>query len=236
MEKVFKIIHIMAWIIIPTAIIAAIVIATVEISHYKQKDIQTIEELTKTLIIEQKCVGEIYQTGYACMVVDWGYNNTKTLVEEQSRALVKICQIVTDSSFRYSFTQSSLESCNERNNLELLPDFIRKLGDDYAETRIVLSKLTSIEVSGDTKMWTYTEMNSGIEFTAQKYKDGYIRVAMTKEGSERAFQLYQESSLNALYEEYSKYERRIEEERQRRESEGDILGALIGASLLGGLF
>ena len=58
---------------------------------------------------------------------------------------------------------------------------------------------------------------------------------MTEEGAKKAFEKYIEQYANAYDDELIKYEQLVEKKKQQAQYESDVLGAMLGASLLGGL-
>ena len=108
--------------------------------------------------------------------------------------------------------------------------------ETWKNTRIILSKRSSIATEGGIKMWRYTELNSGVEFTACLYRDNTIEIGMTDEGASRAYSLYVEQYENAFMDELDKFNQIVEKKKEKAEYEADVITSMLGAALFGALF
>ena len=110
-------------------------------------------------------------------------------------------------------------------------------------TNVVLSKLESVETTGDTKMWTYTEITSGVDFIATKDEKGAITVKATKDGASLCYNLYIKQHAETFQELYNEYrytvsniaikEREERERAERDRRDRDDMDALLGLGLMG---
>lgn len=228
--------------VIVVAILAGIIISN---NNRTKQENETIETLTKTVLVRYQCIGELYKQASESLhdgIANNSYPGTQfagdesdplqyeVFIKNQTDALIHLCKGANGD-----FSESHLKYANDTLGYQWyqdLPGFIEKTN----KIRIILSKRTPISTEGDTKMWTYTELNSGVEFIACKYPDGMISIKTTEAGSDRIYSLYIEYYYNAYEKEYSQLREIIRERKRQKEYESDVLGAMVGAALLGGLF
>lgn len=91
---------------------------------------------------------------------------------------------------------------------------------------VVFSEFTPVKTSGQSKMWTFTELNSGIEFTVISSRDG-IQVEWTKK-SVAKMEAELRKQMEYVYDMYNDYQEAVE----LKKAEDDFKWGL----LLGGLY
>ncbi len=232
-------------ILIPTCIFVVLIASIYGFFLYKQhkNEVALIEEMTVELLAQYKCVGYIYQVGgnmiqeilQSGQITSNGYigagmdpSEIKDYVEGQILAL--------DNKLHYTPDYSNIRS--EKPTINLEDEYQKYYESARKSTNVVLSKLAPIETTGKTKMWTYTEMNSGVDFIATRDEKGTITVKVTEDGATICNNLYikqHTETLEALYTEYrntvSNIAARERAERDRRDR--NARDALFGLGLMG---
>lgn len=232
-------------ILIPTCIFVVLIASIYGFLLYKQhkNEVALIEEMTVELLAQYKCVGYIYQDGgnmiqeilQSGQITSNGYvgagmdpSEIKDYVEGQILAL--------DNKLHYTPDYSNIRS--EKPTINLEDEYQKYYESARKSTNVVLSKLAPIETTGKTKMWTYTEMNSGVDFIATRDEKGTITVKVTEDGATICNNLYikqHTETLEALYTEYrntvSNIATRERAERDRRDR--NARDALFGLGLMG---
>lgn len=232
-------------ILIPTCIFVVLIASIYGFFLYKQhkNEVALIEEMTVELLAQYKCVGYIYQDGgnmiqeilQSGQITSNGYigagmdpSEIKDYVEGQILAL----------DYKLHYTQDYSNIRSEKTAINLEDEYQRHYESARKSTNVVLSKLAPIETTGKTKMWAYTEMNSGVDFIATRDEKGTITVKVTEDGATICNNLYikqHTETLEALYTEYkntvSNIAARERAERDRRDR--NALDALFGLGLMG---
>ena len=239
-----------AIVIIPIVVILITIITGVVISRNNKikEENKYVEYLTKRKLVWYQCVGKLYQSAYEDLnskindenVTSSGYVGEgaspsvwEWYIQDQKKALDHLMKEGQMMLFDENYT--SLTLANDSLGTQLYHDLDGFI-DTWKNTRIVLSKRNNIGTDGDTKMWRYTEINSGVEFTACRYQDNMIEIRMTEEGTSKAYSRYVEQYFDLYMDEVDNYNQIVEEKKQQNKYEEDIISAMIGASLLGGLY
>lgn len=231
-------------ILIPILVLIIFIASVFAFFQYKQhkQDIAHIEEITIELLSQYKCIGYIYQDGVNMIqeilqsgqITSNGYVGAgmdpleiKEYVEGQILALNYKLHYTTDYSNIPSQKPTYLED-----------EYQKYYESTRKNTNVVLSKLVPVETTGKTKMWTYTEMNSGVDFIATKDEKGTITVRVTEDGAAMCYKLYikqHAETLEALYTEYKNTVSNIaaKERAERDRRDRDAQDALFGLGLMG---
>ena len=232
-------------ILIPISLLIIFIISAFAFFQYKQHTLETalIEEMTKELLAQYKCNGYIYQEGgnmiqqilQSGQITSNGYvgagmdpSEIKDYVEGQLYALNYKLQYTTDFS----------NVLSQKPVINLEDEFQKHYESERKNTNVVLSKLVPVETTGKTKIWTYTEMNSGVDFIATRDEKGTIAVKVTEDGAAMCYNLYikqHAETLEALYTEYKNTVSSIaaKERAERDRRDRNARDALFGLGLMG---
>lgn len=232
-------------ILIPTCIFVVLIASIYGFFLYKQhkNEVALIEEMTVELLAQYKCNGYIYQEGgnmiqqilQSGQITSNGYvgagmdpSEIKDYVEGQLYVLNYKLQYTTDFS----------NVLSQKPVINLEDEFQKHYESERKNTNVVLSKLVPVETTGKTKMWTYTEMNSGVDFIATRDEKGTIAVKVTEDGAAMCYNLYikqHAETLEALYTEYKNTVSSIaaKEKAERDRRDRNARDALFGLGLMG---
>ncbi|MBR3783179.1 MAG: hypothetical protein IKJ78_01755 [Bacteroidales bacterium] len=232
-------------ILIPISLLIIFIISAFAFFQYKQHKLETalIEEMTKELLAQYKCNGYIYQEGgnmiqqilQSGQITSNGYvgagmdpSEIKDYVEGQLYAL----------NYKLQYTTDFPNVLSQKPVINLEDEFQKHYESERKNTNVVLSKLVPVETTGKTKIWTYTEMNSGVDFIATRDEKGTIAVKVTEDGAAMCYNLYikqHAETLEALYTEYKNTVSSIaaKERAERDRRDRNARDALFGLGLMG---
>ena len=227
--------------------IIALVVSGILISrfYHTKKITEQIESLTKCMIAEQQAYNDLWETAYLTMkqnlslgnITAFGFDgdcmSPDEIIETTKMQVNALKQMLLHNNGNYDPSQLKHQNTIHEYNVD--ESTMKAFCDRMSNIHVVLSKLKSVNVNGTTKMWTFTEMNTGIEFTAWYYDDGMIEV-QTNEGwkLENLYSYYHDAATEE-YNEYLKKVQDLKKEQEREYDSDNYLGSLLGLALLGSL-
>lgn len=173
------------------------------------KTVARIENLTKALIAYNDCVTDEYADAVDAMqeCLDNGMFTERGFVgsgpgpdEIRSQCkynielLGEILDAVSDNLFDAEFVDKTFPQGTDKR--KMADKIIKKMEDIRAD----LSKLEPVEVAGKTKMWRYTELNTGYKFMATMDKDKTVIVKFRED-----------NDMDDVLEEWSEYVKQFDE-------------------------
>lgn len=155
----------------------------------KKKQLKTIEGLTKSIIAYNQLLVECYDSAYYEMknVLDNGEITAKGYKGEGIPPKQVISNLENQKkNLNEAFEAFDLSSDFQINQIEdsINRQWVNKLMKRTQKISVVFSDFTPVKTTGDTKMWTFTELNTGYEFTATS-NDERVEISLTDEGLEK---------------------------------------------------
>lgn len=173
------------------------------------KTVARIENLTKVLIASNDCVTDEYADAVDAMqecldngmFTERGFvgsglgpDEIKSQCKYNIELLGEILDAVSDNLFDAEYVDKTFPQGSDKR--KMADKIIKKMEDVRAD----LSKFEPVEVAGKTKMWRYTELNTGYKFMATMDKDKTVFVKF-QDGND----------LDDVIEEWSEYVKQIDE-------------------------
>lgn len=154
-----------------------------------KKQLKTIEGLTKSIIAYHQLVVECYDNAYYEMknVLDNGEITAKGYKGEGIPPKQVISNLeIQKKNLNEAFETFDLSSDFQISQIEdsINRQYANKLMERTQKISVVFSDFTPVKTTGGTKMWTFTELNTGYEFTATSNNDR-VEVALTDGGLEK---------------------------------------------------
>ncbi len=205
-----------------------------------KKQIEAAEKPTKVIIAYIEMVEECYDDAYNSLhtimldensITENGYGGNGVLSPEE---------IISAMDNDLTEMENALGLLSEEDYVSMKSSEINDgtIEGQHAESilkkaekvPIAFSEFTSIKTSGNTKMWFFTELNSGYEFTLQSTEKG-VRVDMSEAGAEKINNKIKEQA-EYVYNLYNSYLEKVQEKKniaaEKKERERENVMRLFG--------
>ena len=176
-----------------------------------KKQLKTIEGLTKSIIAYNQLLAECLDSAYYEMknALDNGEITAKGYKGEGIPPKQVISKLENQQkNLNEAFDVFDLSSDFQISQIEdsVIRQYANKLMERTQKISVVFSDFTPVKTTGDTKMWTFTELNTGYEFTATSNNDR-VEITLTDEGLEKRHNDLQKHMK--VYELYDNFEETV---------------------------
>ena len=201
-----------------------------------KKDMALVEEFVKMELAYNALLNDCYENSYNQLedvlksgkITSNGFEGYGSTPEEIIGAME-----TNVSNYEASYELLSTETYEDIEDLQtkitndgtIESIYLDKILKKAKEFSVVFSEFIPVKTAGSSKMWTFTEINSGIEFSVTK-KDDIIEVGSTDKGQSKMDNVLKEQKDN-VYDLYDDYQESV---KQKNAEENYLWRALFGLS------